>query len=241
MVVPMPPPSTSPHGSGYPARVSPEVDAPGLPGNGRRRPDTRPVVRITSPMRYFNRELSWLEFNTRVLAQAEDRSLPLLERAKFLAIVSRNLDEFFQVRVAGLKEQVGAGVAQLSPDGVAPVEQLRAIRARVTALVARHSRCFTDDVAIALERAGVRFVDWSSLADADRAHLCGVFEEQIYPVLTPLAVDPAHPFPYISNLSLNLAVVVADRDTGESHVARVKVPALLQRFVPLPDGERFVP
>src|SRR5260370_32690478 len=132
MVVPMPPASPAAHGSGYPARVSPEVGVPNVPGSGRRRPVTRPLVRISSPVRYFNRELSWLEFNTRVLAQAEDRSLPLLERAKFLAIVSRNLDEFFQVRVAGLKEQVGAGVGQRSPDGMVPADQLRAIRERVT-------------------------------------------------------------------------------------------------------------
>ncbi len=197
--------------------------------------------RAPDPARYINRELSWLDFNTRVLALAEDRSLPLLERAKFLAIFSRNLDEFFQVRVAGLKEQVIAGVMQRTPDGSTPQDQLRAIRQRVDALVQRQARCFLDDVAVELERNGVRFVDWSSLGDGDRTHLREVFESRIYPVLTPLAVDPAHPFPYISNLSLNLAVVVADSDTGESHVARVKVPALLQRFVPLPDGERFVP
>jgi len=197
--------------------------------------------RSANPERYINRELSWLDFNTRVLALAEDPGQPLLERAKFLAIFSRNLDEFFQVRVAGLKEQVAAGVGQRSPDGSTPAEQLGAIQARVSGLVRRHARCFTDHVAVALERERVRFVDWESMSETDRAYLRGVFESRIYPVLTPLAVDPAHPFPYISNLSLNLAVVVADRDTGETHVARVKVPALLQRFVPLPDGERFVP
>ena len=193
------------------------------------------------PERYLNRELSWLEFNARVLALAEDESLPLLERAKFMAIVSRNLDEFFQVRVAGLKEQVIGGVLQRSADGMTAPEQLRAIRERVTAMMARQSRCFGGDLAPRLERAGVRIADWSSLRDAERGQLTAVFESRIYPVLTPLAVDPAHPFPYISNLSLNLAVVVADRQTGESHVARVKVPPLLQRFVPVGDGERFVP
>jgi len=209
--------------------------------NGEERPRPPRPVRPADPSRYLNRELSWLDFNTRVLALAEDRALPLLERAKFLAIFSRNLDEFFQVRVAGLKEQVGAGVGSRTADGSTPQEQLRAIRNRVDELVQRHGRCFTDDVAVALERERVRFVDWSSLSDEDRAQLTEVFESRIYPVLTPLAVDPAHPFPYISNLSLNLAVVVADSDTGASHVARVKVPALLQRFVPLRDGERFVP
>jgi polyphosphate kinase len=214
------------------------------PGAPRRLSGAHPPARAPhrpDPARYINRELSWLDFNTRVLALAEDRSLPLLERAKFLAIFSGNLDEFFQVRVAGLKEQVGAGIAQRSPDGSSPSEQLREIHSRVSELVQRHSRCFTTDVAVALDREGVRFVDWSSLAERDRATLRDIFESRIYPVLTPLAVDPAHPFPYISNLSLNLAVVVADSESGESHVARVKVPALLQRFVPLPDGVRFVP
>jgi polyphosphate kinase len=193
------------------------------------------------PSRYLNRELSWLDFNTRVLALAEDATLPLLERAKFLAIFSRNLDEFFQVRVAGLKEQVLAGVTHRSPDGATPPEQLRAIRERVTDLVARLSACFTRDVSARLERTGVCICDYDSLDDADRARLTAVYESRIYPVLTPLAVDPAHPFPYISNLSLNLAVVVSDANTHESHVARVKVPQILQRFVPLDDGERFVP
>ncbi len=191
--------------------------------------------------RYLNRELSWLDFNARVLALAEDADQPLLERAKFMAIVSRNLDEFFQVRVAGLREQVLGGVVQRSPDGMTPRQQLAAIRARVTAMVARQSECFGGDLAPRLERAGVRISDWSALRDDDRARLTAVFESRIYPVLTPLAVDPSHPFPYISNLSLNLAVVVADAQTRESHVARVKVPQILQRFVPVGDGESFVP
>jgi polyphosphate kinase len=191
--------------------------------------------------RYLNRELSWLDFNTRVLSLAEDESQPLLERAKFMAIFSRNLDEFFQVRVAGLKEQVIGGVLQRSPDGMTPQEQLRAIRARVTELTERQSHCFAGELAPRLEAAGVRICDWSSLRESDRPQLTAVFDSRIYPVLTPLAVDPAHPFPYISNLSLNLAVVVADRQSHETHVARVKVPQLLPRFVPLSDGERFVP
>jgi polyphosphate kinase len=204
--------------------------------------DSRPQrSRSTAPERYLNRELSWLDFNTRVLALAEDENLPLLERAKFMAIFSRNLDEFFQVRVAGLKEQVAAGVTQRSPDGRTPQDQLRAIRARVTELVERQSHAFNADLSPRLQRRGVQICDWSALRDEDRAELTAEFESRIYPVLTPLAVDPAHPFPYISNLSLNLAVVVADSRTRETHVARVKVPPLLQRFVPLADGERFVP
>jgi len=188
----------------------------------------------------INRELSWLDFNNRVLALAEDPATPLLERAKFLAIFSRNLDEFFQVRVGGLKQQVVLGVTQRSPDGMTPREQLRAIRGRVSELVARHSRCFNEDVAVGFEHAGIRLVGWNSLEEPDREHLSEVFASTIFPVLTPLAVDPAHPFPYISNLSLNLAVVVRDVDAQTAHVARIKVPPLLHRFVPLPDGERFV-
>ncbi|HYL71539.1 MAG TPA: polyphosphate kinase 1, partial [Candidatus Dormibacteraeota bacterium] len=189
----------------------------------------------------INRELSWLDFNTRVLALAEDPRTPLLERAKFLAICSRNLDEFFQVRVGGLKQQLLLGVAQRSPDGMTPREQLRAIRTRVSELAVRQARCFSEEVAAGLEDAGIRLVDWSALEREDRDFLSDVFTTEMFPVLTPLAVDPAHPFPYISNLSLNLAVVVRDVDAQTSHVARIKVPPLLQRFVRLPDGERFVP
>jgi polyphosphate kinase len=191
--------------------------------------------------RYLNRELSWLDFNARVLALAEDPDLPLLERAKFLAIFSDNLDEFFQVRVSGLKEQLLAGVRSTSPDGLDQVEQLRAIRDRVVEMTARLSATFTKDVAPQLEEAGIRFADWDELDADDQARLTRTFEERIFPVLTPLAVDPAHPFPYISNLSLNLAVLVRNPTTGEERFARVKVPSLLPRFVELPDEMRFVP
>ncbi|HEY2706354.1 MAG TPA: polyphosphate kinase 1 [Candidatus Dormibacteraeota bacterium] len=191
-------------------------------------------------LRYLNRHLSWLDFNSRVLALAEDAALPLLERAKFLAIFSSNLDEFFQVRVGGLTEQRNAGLLTLSPDGLTVGLQLEAIRERALELVARQTSVFRE-VAAQLEAAGLRFSDYRSLDDDDRAHLDRVFEEQVFPVLTPLAVDPAHPFPYISNLSLNLAVVVGDPDSPATRIARVKVPQLLPRFVVMPDGERFVP
>jgi len=194
-----------------------------------------------SPARFLNRELSWLEFNARVLALAEDASQPLLERAKFLAIFSQNLDEFFQVRVSGLQEQVRAGIRTRTPDAMDPLDQMRAIRSRVDELVSRQAAVFAKEVAPGLEDVGIRFCDWDELDDDDRAYLVTVFEERVFPVLTPLAVDPAHPFPYISNLSLNLAVVVRDPDTGEERFARVKVPPLLPRFVELPDHERFVP
>ena len=191
--------------------------------------------------RFSNRELSWLEFGARLLELAEDDRLPLLERVKFLAIFSEGLDEFFQVRVAGLKDQVEAGVRARSPDGLRPTEALRAIAARVRELVERQSRAFVDHILPALSQAGITVCEWASLSADDRDYLVDVFERQIFPVLTPLSVDPGHPFPYISNLSLNLIVRVGDPVSGEERVARVKVPPLLPRFVVLPDGERFVP
>ena len=190
--------------------------------------------------RFLNRHLSWLDFNARVLALAEDDTLPILERAKFMAIFSSNLDEFFQVRVGGLREQQHAGFSALSPDGMTVAEQLRAIRVRVIELVDRQMRVFSD-VVQRLDEVGLRFSDYTGLDDHDRGDLDRVFEQQVFPVLTPLAVDPAHPFPYISNLSLNLAVVIGEPDATMPRIARVKVPQILPRFVVMPDGERFVP
>ncbi|HEY6623410.1 MAG TPA: polyphosphate kinase 1 [Acidimicrobiales bacterium] len=193
------------------------------------------------PDRFLNRELSWLDFGSRLLELADDDSLPLFERVKFLAIFSDGLDEFFQVRVAGLEDQVAAGLRSRSPDGMRPLEQLDAITGRVTDLVDRQSRIFLDRVVPLLADAGVVLSDWHTLDEDDRTYLVEVFHQQIFPVLTPLAVDPGHPFPYISNLSLNLVVRVVDPATTESRIARVKVPPLLPRFVVMPDGERFVP
>jgi polyphosphate kinase len=191
--------------------------------------------------RFANRELSRLDFGARLLDLSDDPAVPLLERIKFMAIFSELLDELFQVRVAGLDDQVAAGVRTRSIDGLRPGEQLRVIRSRVEELVARQDRIFLDRLAPALAEAGVRLSDWTSLDDDDRAYLVDVFQRQIFPVLTPLAVDPGHPFPYISNLSLNLLVEVGDPSTGEQRIARVKVPQVLPRFVVMPDGERFVP
>ncbi|HUC35769.1 MAG TPA: RNA degradosome polyphosphate kinase [Acidimicrobiales bacterium] len=199
------------------------------------------VVEELGHARFSNRELSWLEFGARLLDLGEDPEVPLLERVKFLAIFSEGLDEFFQVRVAGLKDQVDAGLRARSPDGLRPSDALKEIAERVRELVERQSRIFVDQVGPALAEAGIRFSDWSSLDDDDRGYLVDVFERQIFPVLTPLSVDPGHPFPYISNLSLNLIVRVGDPVSGEERVARVKVPPLLPRFVVMPDGERFVP
>ncbi|HEV2035098.1 MAG TPA: polyphosphate kinase 1 [Candidatus Dormibacteraeota bacterium] len=191
--------------------------------------------------RFFNRELSRLDFDSRVLAMAEDRSRPLMERIRFLAIVSDGLDDFFQVRVAGLHEQLIAPLSLTSKDGLTPEEQLNGIGERVRALVERESAIFAGDIVRGLAEAGVRLVNSNDLTKADRHRLAEVFLERIFPVLTPLAVDPAHPFPHISNLSLNLAVMVRDPLRHQPRFARVKVPPLLPRFVGLPDGQRFVP
>jgi polyphosphate kinase len=191
-------------------------------------------------LRYGNRELSWLDFNERVLALAEDERVPVLERAKFLAIFGQNLDEFFQVRVAGLKDQVAAGITRPSPDGRTPAAQLLEIRDRLDALLPRMQQVFLDQVDPALADAGIHLSSWSELDEDDEKFLVEAFEERIFPVLTPLAVDPGHPFPYISNMSLNLAVVVRDPVLDVRRFARVKVPDLLPRFVVLPDGKRFV-
>ncbi len=199
------------------------------------------MMDVDDTTRYFNRELSVLDFQARVLALAENPDVPLLERAKFVAIVSGNLDEFFQVRVAGLKEQVVSGVAATSPDGMTPDAQLDAIRRKVVPLMERRDHIFMKSLLPELEESGIRLADYSQLAGDDRKELDEIFESQIYPVLTPLAVDPAHPFPYISNLSLNLAVLTADPVDGDIQFARVKVPPILPRFIVLADGERFVP
>ena len=193
------------------------------------------------PKRFINRELSWLDFAARLLELAEDPALPLLERVKFLAIFSSGMDEFFQVRVAGLKEQLAAGVRHLSADGRSPAEQLRAVREQASKLIARHAAIFSDSVRRDLEEAGIALVDFDRLHRAGQGELRRVYEHEIFPVLTPLAVDPRHPFPYISNLSLNLAVRVEDPLSGEARFARVKVPPLLPRFVPLADGKHLVP
>jgi polyphosphate kinase len=190
---------------------------------------------------YLNRELSAVDYFDRILALAEDPGQPLLERAKFLAIFASLIDEFFQVRVAGLKDQLAAGLSGTGPDGLSPSDQLKAISSAVERLVEREAKTFLGDIAPALAAHGVCFVEWDSLTEEDWLHLDSVFDERIFPVLTPLAVDPGHPFPYISNLSLNLAVMVRDPISSERRFARVKVPPLLPRFVVMPDGERFIP
>ncbi|MBX3145987.1 MAG: polyphosphate kinase 1 [Gemmatimonadales bacterium] len=204
-------------------------------------PADTPSVDLRHPALYINRELSWLEFNRRVLHEAEDPRTPLLERLKFLAIFASNLDEFFQVRVAGLRKQVAARYQDPAADGLTAEEQLTAISTVVRELQRHHDRCLMQDVLPALAAAGIELiVDWNALTEADRAHLARYFTDQVFPVLTPLAVDPGHPFPTISNLSISLAVTLRGPE-GDEHFARVKVPKILPRWVPLPGGTRFVP
>ncbi|MCC5630227.1 polyphosphate kinase 1 [Nostoc sphaeroides] len=191
-------------------------------------------INLNDPQYYLNRELSWLEFNGRVLHEACDDRTPLLERLKFLGIFNSNLDEFFMVRVAGLKQQVEAKVTLLTPDGRTPQQQLDDIRSTLTPLVKKEHQHFEQVLRPLLVNHGIHILDYIDLNQKQRTHLNSYFEEQVFPVLTPLAVDPSHPFPFISNLSLNLAVVVKNPDTEEELFARVKVPSVLPRFLPIP-------
>jgi polyphosphate kinase len=193
-----------------------------------------------NPTRFLNRELSWLAFNERVLALAAD-DRPLLERAKFLAIFSDNLDEFFQVRFAGLKDQVAAGFSAETPDGRTPEQQLDAARAIVDRLSVDHERIWIESVLPALRHEGIELADWADLERAERDELTELFHARVFPVLTPLAVDPGHPFPYISDLSLNLAVLLRSPVAEGDLFARVKVPNSLPRFVQVPATGRLVP
>ena len=196
------------------------------------------LVSLTLP--YLNRELSWLDFNARVLEEALDERVPLLERLKFLAIFSTNLDEFYMVRVAGLRRKVAAGAPRSHPDPLTPAEQLDAIRTRVAELLERRRCALRDQVWPALEARGIRLVRVTDLSNEEARIVGEYFESQVFPVLTPLAVDPGHPFPYISNLSLSLAVVVRDSVTGSEHFARVKVPRSLPRWVPAGPANCFL-
>ena len=203
---------------------------------------SRPVPLALSPQLYINRELSWLEFNSRVLHEAFDARNPLLERLKFAAIFSTNLDEFYMVRVAGLRRQLAANVTVTAPDGLSPQEQLDAISVRVRELLAQQQQLIHEELLPELTERGVRLVSFEEeLSASELKRLDEYFEKQVYPVLTPLAVDPGHPFPYISNLSLSLAVEIRDPDTHEDHFARVKVPRSLPRWVPFGRANQFIP
>jgi polyphosphate kinase len=196
--------------------------------------ETAAAINLSDAQYYFNRELSWLEFNRRVLHEAMDDRTPLLERLKFLGIFTSNLDEFFMVRVSALKEQVVAGVTQRTPDGRSPQEQLEAICQHLRPIVDEQHRHFEFVLRSKIASHGIYLLNYMDLNQEQRTYLQAFFEKRIFPVLTPLAVDPGHPFPFISNLSLNLAVNVKHPETGEELFARVKVPSILPRFVALP-------
>ena len=198
---------------------------------------------IDDPSLYFNRELSWLDFNQRVLELAEDESVPLLERLRFCAIYASNLDEFFMVRVAGLFDQVDAGIDARGPDGLSPGEQIDAIQTRVLALDRRLQRCFEGVLRPRLEENGIRVLTLSTASEAERREIDARFHDQVFPALTPLVIGLGRPFPYISNLSLSLGVLLRDPESGTEIIARVKVPKeLLGRFLPVGgDGQAFVP
>jgi polyphosphate kinase len=204
-------------------------------------PDGEALAAVTAyDDRFLDRELSWLAYSRRVLGQAEDPSLPLLERVRFAAIFSSNLDEFFMVRVAGLKRRIAADVAVRAASGLMPRDVLEKIWAESRDQMERHARLFRDELVPALAGEGIELVRWQDLDREEQKACKRMFKDRIFPVLTPLAVDPAHPFPYISGLSLNLAVLVRNPKTGKEHFARVKVPPIFSRFVPL-GNQRFVP
>ena len=198
-----------------------------------------------APERYLDRELSWLAFNQRVLDLAEDEMLPLLERTNFLAIFASNLDEFFMVRVAGLKRRIATGLAVPTNIGTPPAQVLAEVSAKAHELQERHARAFRESLKPQLDDAGIHVETWADLGEADRLSLDEIFSSQIFPVLMPLAVDPAHPFPYISGLSLNLSIRVRNPKSGKEEFARLKVPTNLPRFIQLPDDAsgrlRYIP
>jgi len=190
------------------------------------------VVDLDDPKLYINRELSLLEFQRRVLEEALDESNPLLERVKFLAILGSNLDEFFMVRVSGLEKQLDAGILDVPPDGLTPAEQLATIRKTAQGLMTQARESLIKDLLPALDKAGIHVLDYKNLDERQKTNVKGYFDEVVFPVLTPLAFDPGHPFPHISNLSLNLAVLISDQEQRQ-HFARIKVPNTLPRLVPI--------
>src|SRR5579864_3887455 len=194
-----------------------------------------PLVALDDPSLYISRELSWVEFNDRVLEEALDPRNPLLERLKFVAIYETNLDEFFMIRVAAIKQQIEAHVVRRSDDGRMPAEHLSAISERLRTSLHTQTRLLNDELLPALEREGIRLMRVSDLDDETQGSLERTFDETVFPVLTPLAVDSGHPFPYISNLSLSLAVELEEttHDGIELHFARVKIPPTLPRFIPI--------
>ena len=193
--------------------------------------------------RLFNRELGWIEFNARVLEEGLDSSLPLLERLKFLSIFSTNLDEFFMVRVAGLQEQLDTNPSSLSPDGLTPATQLKLISDRLRPLLKLQTDCLLNEILPGLRKLGIQLVELNDLTRTEQQQLEKFFADRVYPILTPLAVDPGHPFPYISNISLNLGILLQANNSSpeeEPHFARVKIPANVPRLIPVESSHKFV-
>ena len=189
---------------------------------------------------YVNRELSWIDFNQRVLEEALDpEAHPLLERVKFISIFSSNLDEYFMIRVAGIEDQFQAGIQDRTIDGLTPAEQLDKIRSMVLQQFSQRNECFYHDILPALQKEGIEFLRVSELSPTGQRALSHFFRKEIYPVLTPLAFDTGHPFPFMSNLSLNLAIELEDEESGALKFARVKVPSILPRLLRLNDIKGF--
>ncbi|HEX8151633.1 MAG TPA: polyphosphate kinase 1 [Thermoanaerobaculia bacterium] len=202
---------------------------------------TPPIPPVVAPVPLFNREFSWIEFNRRVLAEAEDKSVPLLERVKFLSIASTNLDEFLMVRVGAIRDLVASGIQERSPDGLTPKQQLKGIRERVKALMTQMYACL-ETLRGELRRNGIRIETFAELSKKEQGALSEHFDRHIAPILTPLAVDPGHPFPFLASRALNIAIVLESERGGDAHVAFVKVPQLLPRFIGVPEATgRFVP
>ena len=200
--------------------------------------DKRETLNGEQPLpkdRFFDRELSWLKFNKRVLELAQDEDIPIIERATFAAIFASNLDEFFRVRVAGLKRRIDTGIAVTSPSGLSPRQQMRAISEQAHRLQDEHAHYVVDHILPDLAKENIKLLSWDKLTIAEQERLSKYFRQQVFPVLTPLAVDPAHPFPYISGNSINLAVLVENPASGKSHFARVKIPDNINRLVPVDD------
>jgi polyphosphate kinase len=219
------------------------VERPGAArSNGKKHAPSAqpPQLSLSAPSLYLNRELSWIAFNERVFGEAKDREHPLLERVKFVSICHSNLDEYYMVRVSSLQQQVAAGVAEMTADGLTATEQLNLLRAEVGPMLQRAASFFQDELAPELKAAGIQILDYSELNRDQLRAMRDYFREEIFPVLTPLALGPGHPFPHISNLSLNLAVVVRDPQVGE-RFARMKIPGVLPRFVPCPAPEGAEP
>ncbi|MCW2749697.1 MAG: degradosome polyphosphate kinase, partial [Aeromicrobium sp.] len=217
-----------------------DLEAPASPDEFDVDPPYDPVDSPLPDDRFLDRELSWIAFNDRILHLARDESAPLLERVRFLAIVSSNLDEFFMVRIAGLKRRIAAGVAVPSASGFSPREVLSRSLAASQKLMDTQAYAYHHEILPALAAEGIELLHWVDLRPSEQETISLLYRDRVFPVLTPLAVDPAHPFPYISGLSLNLALVMRNPATGKDHVARVKVPPIINRWMEADPG-RFVP